>query len=194
MQYRLSRTGAATARAVDLDAVKRHLRIDWDEDDAQLLDLIAAATEWVEVSTGRSLVTTTWRLDIAEFASIELPQPPFIDINYVEYMDTAGELQTLDDASYRVESDSFGPACLSFVGELPSVMADRGNAVQVSYTAGYGESAAAVPANARHALLLLIAHWWENREAVGTVGGHIEAGLSSLLRTLKTGFVAGHGV
>ena len=40
------------------------------------------------------------------------------------------------------------------------------NAFEVAFTAGYGDEASDVPAPIRHALKLLVAHWFEHREPV----------------------------
>ena len=40
------------------------------------------------------------------------------------------------------------------------------NGVEIDFTAGYGALATDVPAPLREALLLLIAHWYENREPI----------------------------
>lgn len=199
MQYRLTKTVAATARAIELDAVKSHLRIDWESDDMLLEGMIDTACAWLETSVGRSLVTTTWRLDIDCWPEcpLELPQSPLIAVSNVKYLDEDGVLTTLDAANYYVSTDSFTPATLTFLTEtaLPTTQV-RPNAVQVTYTAGYGATFASVPATAKHALLLLVGHWYENREVIvpGTVSKELEGSLASLLRTLKTGFVAGVGV
>jgi uncharacterized phiE125 gp8 family phage protein len=54
--------------------------------------------------------------------------------------------------------------------------------VAVEYTAGYGDTAADVPAPLRQAMLLMIGHWYEHREAVIT--GSISTGLPLAARAL----------
>jgi uncharacterized phiE125 gp8 family phage protein len=67
------------------------------------------------------------------------------------------------------------------------------DAVQVEFTAGYGDTADTVPATARQVVKLLLSHWYENREGVltGTISKPLEFAISSLARSLGTGFVAG---
>lgn len=200
MEYRLTRTVPPVGQAVDLEVVKRHLRIDWDDDDLDLIDLTKTAAEWVETTVGRSLLTTIWRMDLAcwpKSGCVALPMPPTQSVSHVKYLDTTGTLQTLDSSKYFTSGDSFCPSSIVFTREepLPTIKENRPHAVQVTYAAGYGTSTN-VPPTARQAMLMLIGHWWENREvlAAGSVNSQIEAGLASLLRTLKTGFVAGVGV
>jgi len=62
--------------------------------------------------------------------------------------------------------------------------------VKVNYVAGYG-AATAVPQTIKQAMLMLIAHWFENREAVGTVGGPVELATKALLGCEFSGSMAG---
>ena len=39
------------------------------------------------------------------------------------------------------------------------------NPIEVQFICGYGDSASNVPKMIRQAMLMMIAHWWENREA-----------------------------
>ena len=43
------------------------------------------------------------------------------------------------------------------------------DAVTVTYKAGYGDAASAVPPRTKHAIKLLLGHLWRNREAVSAV-------------------------
>ena len=40
----------------------------------------------------------------------------------------------------------------------------RDDAIKIEYVIGYGDAAANVPETVRHALLMLVAHYYENRE------------------------------
>jgi len=40
------------------------------------------------------------------------------------------------------------------------------NGIEIDFTAGYGAAASDVPAPLRQAVLLLVAHWYENREPI----------------------------
>jgi len=49
---------------------------------------------------------------------------------------------------------------------VPATQARELNAFEVDFTAGYGDEADDVPGPIRHALKLLVAHWFERREVV----------------------------
>ena len=42
--------------------------------------------------------------------------------------------------------------------------------LEIDYVAGHGENAAAAPADLRHACLVLVGYWFENRDAVIVAG------------------------
>ena len=58
------------------------------------------------------------------------------------------------------------PARLVLKGAVPATRARELNAFEVDFTDGYGDEADDVPGPIRHALKLLVAHWFERREVV----------------------------
>ena len=98
---------------------------------------------------------------------ILLPQPPLIGIGDVTYLDPNGTRQTLDPTLYTVNGDAEPSTILPAPGTWwPATLPGQSNAVQVTYVAGYGNAAAAVPAAVQLAILGLVAAWYENRESV----------------------------
>src|SRR5687768_16065711 len=93
--------------------------------------------------------TSEMSLDRFPTSIIELPMPPLIEVASVTYLDSAGDDQTFDDASYRVIRN-YGPKARRSIIELalgaswPSSGTFR-NAVKVTYRAGYVEVPNASP-------------------------------------------------
>jgi hypothetical protein len=58
--------------------------------------------------------------------------------------------------------------------------------VQITYLAGYG-GAANVPAPAKHAIKMLVGHWYANRESVliGSISKELEFAVTALLSPLR---------
>ena len=120
-------------------------------------------------------------------APLILPRPRLIGIGSVTYYDINGVQQTLDPSLYTTSFDA-EPATLSpvFGSWWPIAQPNRPDAVQVTYTAGYGNTAAAVPADLQLAILMIAAHSYENREAsvlptTGTGPVLVPLGVESLL-------------
>jgi uncharacterized phiE125 gp8 family phage protein len=194
---RYTRTTPAVALPVSLDDAKRHLRIDFDQEDLLIRGLVETAAEWLEATVGRTLITTSWTVVGETWPCgrlIELKFPPLISVTTVKYYDETNTLQTLASSKYLVAKDEFIPGMIELKsGETWPSLSIRHDAVQIEYQAGYGATSADVPAAARYAILLLVAHWYKNREAVlvGTISKEIDLAVASLVRTLKTMYVPG---
>lgn len=157
--------------AVDLHELKAHLRLTSSDEDATVELYVRAATSLVERNTGRALISRTYRLDESAFPChgkpIELPVAPLASVEGVQYYDTAGTLQTWSSSEYHVDVTSVLGKLSPRSGYVyPSVEPARPNAVQVSFTAGYGASYENVPEGLRFVVFLLAAHFFRTRTPV----------------------------
>lgn len=201
-RYRsLSVTTASGAndRPVSVSEAKEHLRIvDSTEDDTYIGGLIDAATTWCEDYCDRTFADKTYTVAFDDFPALrtELPRPP-VRLNAtaasatvtISYVDTAGATQTLTwsqsgSQDFRLDRDHV-PALIYplYLADWPSVRLDD-KSVQITYLAGYG-GAANVPTPAKHAIKMLVGHWYAAREAVGSVGQDVPLGVAALLEPLK---------
>lgn len=163
-------TTAPTAQPVTLEEAKAWLRVDSNDDDLLIIALIEAATDHAETFTRRALVSRglTLYLDaFPETREIVLLRPPLSAVSSVKYYDEDGTLQTLSTAAYTVDTRSTpGRVVLNEDYDWPDTQA-KPNAVEVAYTAGYGNSQA-VPQGLRLAVQYILRHWFDNREMVAT--------------------------
>lgn len=167
---RLTLTEAPEAEPVLLAETKRHLRVDDPDDDALIENLITAARQHVEEVCRRQLLTATWILSLPGFpaggGAIRLPRPPCQKVESLKYVDSAGETQILTETTdYQVVADEWPAEVLSAYGKSWPAARAVPEAVLVEYDAGYGAAGADVPASIRAAILLLVGHLYENREA-----------------------------
>lgn len=160
-----TRLEAIVEQAVDLATAKQHLRVEHDDDDAQITTLIAAATDLAGQHTGRSIAKCTWvlRRDAFPLAGLRLLWPPLLSVEAVEYLDADGAAQTLPSANYTVDAHSEPARLVAASGQSWPATALAPNAVTVRYTAGYG---AACPESIRQWILLQVGHWYRNRESI----------------------------
>ena len=188
-------------RPVSVADAKEHLRIvDTTEDDVYVGQLVDAATTWCEDYCDRTFADKQYTVAFDDFfgTRIELPRPP-VRLNAVSsgatvsisYVDTGGATQTLTFAEsgtqgFRLDRDHV-PALVYplYLGVWPSVRLDD-KSVQITYLAGYG-GAANVPTPAKHAIKMLVGHWYANREAVlvGSISKEYEFAVAALLAPLK---------
>jgi uncharacterized phiE125 gp8 family phage protein len=186
----LVRTVRPTVEPVSLAQAKSHLRVDTDADNEYIITLIQAAREYVEELLDTTLVTTTWAAsyDCFPLWEIVLPRPPLIASVSVAYRDVGGTSQTLTDP-YQTDARAIpGRIFPIFNTVWPAVRGDE-NSVVVTYTAGYGDSGAAVPGVIKHAILLLVANWYAIREpvVVGSTANSIPNTLETLLSSAGFG-------
>lgn len=173
----LKRTVEPSDMPVSLIEAKAQCGVLHDDEDALLEGLIAAATSMVEDYLGRSLTTQTWRLTLDGFADrIILPRGPVRSVSAFTYLDTADAQQTVPAPTY-----------LFFDGGDPQMVVrrrsaswpqsgDRPDAVSITYIAGYET----VPAAIKHAILMLVANWFANRETLLTGSIVAEMPLSTM--------------
>ena len=140
------------------------------DEDSLIEGLIAAATDhfdgWAGVLGGRALIAQTWAQSFPGFApSLRLALSPAIGITGISYINPEGASQSFDVAGARLHEDAAGPY-VCFTADLPQTDI-RADAVTITYRAGYGDAAGDVPAPLRQAILLLVGHWYAQREAVG---------------------------
>ncbi len=197
MQYRsLTRTTAPAVEPVTLAEAKAHCRVDTSTDDTYISSLITAAREWVEEYLDRALVHQQYVMRLDSFPyEIELPRPPMATsgtTTAVAVTYTLGDdsTTTLSTASYRVDRQATpGVVRQLRSGTWPANLDDY-NAVTVTWWAGYGSSGASVPVAIRHAILMLVGHWYETRQATvatGAVPQDVPFGVTSLLDSQKWG-------
>lgn len=144
-----------------------HLRLAEGDDDAMVSALILAARQHLDGATGvlgRCLITQqwSWQTEVLRPCGLRLPLLPVLSVDTVTFTDSDGVSQVLAADQYRVIGDLLLPA---HGAVWPAVQRSPG-AVQVIFTTGYGDTADTVPAPIRQAMLLLIGHWYDNRDAV----------------------------
>ena len=78
---------------------------------------------------------------------------------------------------------------LPALGTWPVTYTGQRGAIEVDFIAGYGSTAASVPADLKVAIRMLIAHWYEQREAVatGTIATTIPLAVESILMMYRDG-------
>lgn len=168
----LVRTTAPAEAPITLSEAKAQIRVDHNEEDVLIQHYIDAATSLLDGSAGllgRCLVTQSWKMEVdALTGPILLPFPDTV-IDEAKFADGDAE-----DVPYRREMSGQRPVLIPLQG--------WGRPAAISFTAGYG-ARQDVPATLRQAMLLLIAHWYDNREAVtiGATGAALPMAVDALI-------------
>lgn len=163
------RTTAPAVEPVSIAEAKAHLRVDSTDEDTLIEGLVAAAVSHLDGQgvLGRAMITQSWATWVRNSPGVvTLPVGPFQSLTSVEYYDSENALQTSDVANYEVRLAGDFVTVQPKSGFAWPGAYSRPDAIKITYVAGYGDAASDVPQSIRQAILLLVGHWYENREAV----------------------------
>jgi uncharacterized phiE125 gp8 family phage protein len=186
-------TSAPAIEPVTLAAVKAHLRIDTNDEDALLQSLIMTARLHIEVALGLALITQTWSCYFDRWpkwndgrngpGTLVLPLSPVSSVDAIRVYSEDGTFATLPRASFTLDLASRSPRIAPRAVTTAPMAGRPLNGIEIAVTAGFGANAADIPAPIRQAHLLLVTHWYEHRDPneIGAEETHIPSGVSSLL-------------
>jgi uncharacterized phiE125 gp8 family phage protein len=162
----LKQVVAPISTPVSLIEAKAQCRVDAGEEDIYITSLIAAATDYFDGPSGvlnRALMSQTWQLSYDAFpcGGLQIPLGPVQSIGLVEYVDPVTQLYVTWDAS-NYETDLVSPYAWVIPKDNWPTVLETSNAIRVTFVAGFS----AVPPSIKAAIMMLVAHWYENRETV----------------------------
>ena len=173
--------------ALPVAEFKDHLRLgtgfaDDGMQDEVLEAYLRAAVAAVEARTGKALITrsfawtlTAWR----DLARQVLPVAPVSAITGLAIVDRLGGEEVIAPARYGLERDTHRPALVAAGLNLP-VIPVGGSAV-IAFDAGFGAGWSAVPSDLAQAVLMLAAHFYENRGSGSGADGAVPGAVQTLL-------------
>lgn len=185
----LVRTVDPAKAFITLDEAKDQLNIDHTNDDALIDRLIGVVTQRLDGRNGtlnRALLTQTWKWTIDGFSALaEMPLPPLQSVSSVKYLDSDGVEQTLAADQYQVLGvNGWDKASIveAYSASWPSHRSVS-EAVNVTFVCGFGDDISDVPEDIRHAAMILLATFYENREAyvVGSAATKLPMSADTLL-------------
>jgi uncharacterized phiE125 gp8 family phage protein len=166
-QYALVRVTAPTTSPISLAEAKAQMRVEGSDDDTIIQRYIDAAISFVDVqgALGRAMMTQTWGQWLSPNpGTVLLLLGPVQSVSAIKYYDTDGALQTATLADFDVFGTPNRITVSPKSGKAWPTTQTRDDAIKIEYVVGYGSSPVNVPQTIRHALMMLVAHWYENRE------------------------------
>lgn len=153
---------------MSLADAKQHLRVDSSDDDDLITALIGAATSALDGWSGRlgrCLITQTWQASWRNWCGTMMVLPfPDVSAATVKYFDSANAEQTIADSNFRLIERAKATAIeFDQAFAMPAIY-NRADAITVTMTCGYGDTADEIPAAIIAAAKLAIGAWYENRE------------------------------
>lgn len=217
MLYGLTVSVAPAIEPVTTADAKTHLRVETTDDDTYIDLLVATARQSAESRTHRAFITQTFEMTLDRFpdntawlhgfhgfsdafvreadSTIYLPRSPVQSITSVQYVDDAGDTQTLDASKYTLDSSSLVPRLVPAFGEVWPTTQLVINAVTITFLAGYGLLASDVPDPLIHAIKLIVGTYYDPvRANVSAVSmSEIPQAADFLMGPYRVGTFAGLG-
>ena len=192
LQNRLVLVTPPAAEPLTLVEVKSHLRIEHSDDDSLIQRLIDVAVRFVDVqgSLGKAMITQTWAEWFAPNPStITLGVGPVQSVSAIRYYDADNALQVATLSNFLVMGTPSQTIVKPKIGFTWPTVFVRDDAIKIEYVVGYGNAANDVPQTVRHALMMLVAHYYENREneLIGTISKTLPFGFQDLINAEKAG-------
>lgn len=155
-----------------------HLRLEINEESLLLARLITAARMQAEAWTGRSLVTQSWRWSLDRWpvgrnGMLTIPKPPLQSVDQILLFDAQDQSALWDAQNYLVDTGGEPARLILRAGVLPPVPGRGAAGIAIDFSCGYGGAGGDIPAPVRQAILMLIAHYYENRELVAPAPGAV---------------------
>lgn len=175
---------APAAEPITLAEAKLYLRVEHSDDDALIGALIAATRTHVETRTRRALITQTWRCIFDRWprdGRLSLARAPAREVLAARVYDNEDVAQDVDTDAFVIDKGS-APAIVGFAPWAVPYPGRSIAGIEIDVSFGYG-AAADVPEPLRHAVKLLLAHWYENRGVTVNSGesAPMTAGVESLI-------------
>jgi uncharacterized phiE125 gp8 family phage protein len=151
-----------------VDVARKHCRADGDTE-TDFTGLITTCRRQLEAHTSRTIAsqTLTLRMDRFPCDAIQIRRPPVSAVSSVTYTDTDGTSTTWTSSLWQSSLYREPPIIVPAYGETWPTTRDQLDAVTVTCTAGFANEQ--VPADYKHAMLLLMGHLYWHREATTDV-------------------------
>ncbi|MEA2884114.1 MAG: hypothetical protein QOH32_3370 [Bradyrhizobium sp.] len=166
---------------------KAFLRVEHDDDDAVIAALIAAARGHVEALSRRALLVQRWRCVLDAWPANGRLDPrvgPLRSVIAARVYDHGNTAHAIDAGTFVVDAAANVIASPCRMLPLPG---RRDAGIELDVELGYGTTAGDVPEPLRHAIRLLVAHWYENR-GLAAIGGNVAmlpAGVGALVAPFR---------
>ena len=153
--------------------------------DAVLVAQLRAAMAAVEGETGKVLLAKTYQYVVTAWREPNkqvLPVAPVAAVQSLAITDLNEVASEIDASAYRVRGDNHNPCVISTGWALPTIPV--GGTAEIIFEAGYADWAS-VPADLRQSVLMLAAHFYENRSATVDRAVALPLAVATLLKRHK---------
>ncbi|MEM7270526.1 MAG: head-tail connector protein [Pseudomonadota bacterium] len=174
----LTETAAPAIGQPVIDELATHLKLAsgfGSEAEAELEGSLRAAIAHLEARLGLALVQRDfiWRGGLGADATVTAPIAPVSVISNVQRVLADGTTEALDFSGWTLNQ---GPLRTRFCADV--YLRDQ---IDITFTAGFGANWTDTPADLRQAVLLMAAHFYENRYATAIDADIMPLGVKALI-------------
>ena len=178
--------------ALPISEFKDHLRMgtgfaDDAVQDGVLESYLRSAMASIEARTGKILIEREFMWSLTPWRSLHqqaFPVAPVSLISAFRMLDRAGAVTLIDAGRYALQKDDHRPRLTAVGGSLATI--PIGGSAEVIFEAGFAATWGDLPADIAHAVLMLAAHFYENRDVSGSGDAVMPYGVSSLIERYRT--------
>ena len=182
----LNEISAVPSSALPVSEFSEHLHLgsgfaDDGAQDSILEAYLRAAISAIEARTGKAIFLRgfAWTLyGWHRSDSQGLPLAPVQSVDSIRIQNAQGLDQLIDHAVYGLEKDLHFPKIVTRSGSLPYI---GSGSAEVTIQAGFAPDWSGLPTDLQQAVLILASHYYENRQASGSLGDPIPAHVLGLL-------------
>ncbi len=166
-RYGLTIVTQPTFEPVTVGDVVSRLRLDESaEENALISSLITTARQKIEAEYGLVCAETVFDQFLDCYPkdyTIRLQKWPILSVTSFKYLDSEGTLTTLASTQYDSKLNINPARIQPAYGIQWPTLRNVSEQIQIRFSAGYS-SQSAIPETIKTAIILLIGHWYENRE------------------------------
>lgn len=161
---------APTAKPISIEDAKYHCNIELENTDHDIYieTLIDVAVKHVESILWRKLITQTWYAYLDGWPCgdyIELPFGKLQSVIAIKYTDVDNNQSTWTSSEYIVGTKyRRGRITLANGYTWPNSVLYPSSPIEIEYICGYGANSSFIPEEIKHAIKIIIADLFENRE------------------------------
>jgi uncharacterized phiE125 gp8 family phage protein len=169
---------------VTVAEAKTHLHITSSTQDTYIGTLITTARRELERYLNRAFITQSWKVYydcwqhelLIPFGNLQIADStPGPESPVVKYYNTDGNQITLTANDYYWVVNTTDPARIvrKYDVTYPELQYGRPDAIEIAFSAGFGDAATAIPDEIKHAMKLLITNYYEHRGDIVTGGNTV---------------------
>lgn len=163
---RLALASIPSVEPVSVSEARLHCRVDDTADDKLVANLIAAARRMAENYTRRVFITQSWTMYLDRWPCenyVELPKAPLAGVSSIVTYNDADSPTTFASSNYYVDVISKPGRVVLRSGASWPTYERVANGILITFVAGYDAQPSNIPQDIRHAILMIVAHLYENR-------------------------------